>query len=164
MAAWRFDMDHGVREFRTTVRAWPDGRAYVELPFDPGEAWGAKGRHHITGSVNGVPVRGALDELAGGTWVLMLGPAWRRGAGIGPGDEVTVVLAAEGPQRDSLPPDLAAALEAEPEAGVFFDSLATFYRKGYLRWLDGASRRPAVREERIKELVALLKAGKKTRD
>ena len=75
-----------------------------------------------------------------------------------------VVLAAEGPQRDSLPPDLAAALEAEPEAGAFFDSLATFYRKGYLRWLDGASRRPVVREERIKELVALLKAGKKTRD
>src|SRR5262249_60945274 len=99
----------------------------------------------------------------GGTGRLPMGPAWRRDSGFERGDEVTVVLAAEGPQRDTLPPDLAEALEAEPEAGAFFDSLATFYRKGYLRWLDGAARRPAVRAERIKELVALLKAGKKAR-
>ncbi|HTE21165.1 MAG TPA: YdeI/OmpD-associated family protein [Armatimonadota bacterium] len=157
-------MDASTREFTATVLAWPDGRVYVELPFDPAEAWGAKSRHHITGSVNGTDIRGPLDELADATWVLVLGPAWRRGTGIGPGDEVTVVLAAEGPQRDSLPPDLAAALEAEPDAGAFFDSLATFYRTGYLRWLDGASRRPAVRVERLRELVALLKAGKKSRD
>jgi hypothetical protein len=117
----------------------------------------------VTGSVNGIKVRGPLAQ-EGGSWRLPLGPAWRRDAGIEPGDRVTVALAAEGPQRDSLPADLAAALAAEPEAGAFFDSLATFYRKGYLRWLDGASRRPAVRAERVKELVALLKAGKKTRE
>lgn len=157
-------MDPTAREFTTTVRAWPDGRAYIEVPFDPAEAWGRKERHHVRGSVNENRWRGPLDELAGGKWVLSLGPAWRRDAGIGPGDEVTVVLEAEGPQRDSLPPDLAAALEADPEAGAFFDALATFYRKGYLRWLEGAARRPAVREERVRELVALLKAGKKTRD
>src|SRR5438270_891673 len=89
-----------------------------------------------------------------------LATSMRRDAGFERGDEVTVVLAPEGPQRETLPPDLAAALEAEPEAGAFFDSLATFYRRGYLRWLDGAARRPAVRVERVKELVALLKAEK----
>jgi hypothetical protein len=156
-------MESGVKEFDATVESDPDGRAYVPLPFDPAEAWGEKERHHVTGSINGAPIRGPLAFERGG-WRLVLGPAWRRDHGIGPGDPVTVRLAAEGPQRDSLPPDLAAALEAEPEAGAFFDSLATFYRKGYLRWLDGAARRPAVREERLRELVALLKAGKKTRD
>jgi len=151
------------RQFRTQLVAEPGGRAYVEVPFDPAEAWGAKERHHVTGTVNGVKVRGALERV-GGTWRLSLGPAWRRDAGIEPGDAVTVDLLAEGPQRDSLPPDLAAALDAEPAAGAFFDALATFYRKGYLRWLDGASRRPAVRAERVRELIALLKAGKKSRE
>jgi hypothetical protein len=42
-----------------------------------------------------------------------------------------VVLALESPQRADLAPDLAAALDAEPEAGAFFDALATFCRKGY---------------------------------
>lgn len=156
-------MDPQTRAFRAKVQAWRDGRAYIEVPFDPSEAWGAKERHHVRGSINGADWRGPL-ELAGGAWRLALGPAWRRDRGIEPGDEVEVELAPEGPQRDSLPPDLAAALEAEPEAGAFFDALATFYRKGYLRWLDGAARRPAVRAERIKELVSLLKAGRKTRD
>lgn len=148
--------------FIATVQADPDGRAYVELPFDPAAAWGTKERHHVTGRINGFKWRGPL-AFERGAWRLPLGPAWRRDEGIAPGDEVTVELAAVGPQRDSLPPDLAAALEEEPEAGAFFDSLATFYRKGYLRWLEGAARRPAVREQRVKELVGLLKAGKKTR-
>lgn len=151
------------KEFTTSIQSWPDGRAYLEVPFDPSEIWSAKTRHHVTGSINGRTWRGPLEELAGGRWVLSLGPTWLRDNGCQPGDKVTVSLAAEGPQRDSLPPALVAALDAEPEAGVFFDSLATFYRKGYLRWLDGAARRPEAYAERIQELVALLKAGKKTR-
>jgi hypothetical protein len=159
-------MDLAEKRFTATVVAGTNGRAYVEIPFDPAVAWGTKDRHHVTGTVNGVNVRGPLAREGGvsGPWRLSLGPAWRRDAGIAPGDVVAVVLAAEGPQRETLPSDLAAALAAEPDAGAFFDSLATFYRKGYLRWLDGASRRPAVRAERLRELVALLKAGKKTRD
>lgn len=156
-------MDPRSRQFTATVQSWRDGGAYLEIPFDPDEAWGAKERHHVRGTLDECDWRGPL-ERSGGVWRLALGPAWRRDRGIEPGQEVLVALAPEGPQRDSLPPDLAAALEAEPEAGAFFDSLATFYRKGYLRWLDGAARRPAVRAERIKELIALLKAGKKTRD
>jgi hypothetical protein len=136
---------------------------YIDLPFDPDEAWGRKATHHVAGTIHDRDVRGPLEQV-GDTWRLRLGPAWRRDGGIAPGDVVMVVLAAEGPQRDSLPPDLAAALEAEPKAGAFFDSLATFYRKGYLRWLEGAARRPAVRAERITEWIALLKAGKKSRD
>lgn len=75
----------------------------------------------------------------------------------------TVVLAPEGPQRDDLAPDIAAALAAEPQAGAFFDSLAQFYRRAYLRWIDGTKRRPAARAERIVEMIELLKAGIKER-
>ena len=73
-----------------------------------------------------------------------------------------MTLEPEGPQADALAGDVVAALDAEPEARGFFAGLATFYRKGYLRWIDGA-RRPEVRSARIAEMVALLKAGKKQR-
>jgi uncharacterized protein YdeI (YjbR/CyaY-like superfamily) len=54
-----------------------------------------------------------------------------------------------------------AALAAEPDAATFFDSLATFYRKNYLRWIDATKRSPEARAERIAELVDLMKAGRK---
>jgi ATPase subunit of ABC transporter with duplicated ATPase domains len=41
-------------------------------------------------------------------------------------------------------------------------SLATFYRNGYIRWIESA-RRPETRQARITEMIGLLKAGKKQR-
>jgi hypothetical protein len=65
--------------------------------------------------------------------------------------------------RDDLADDVAAALAANPDAGAFFDSLAQFYRRGYLHWIDATKRRPDQRAERITEMVKLLKAGVKQR-
>ena len=79
------------------------------------------------------------------------------------GDEVTVELEPEGPQRDDLADDIATALAASPAAGAFFDTLAQFYRKAYLRWIDATTRRPDVRAARIAEVVDLLAAGIKQR-
>lgn len=137
-------------------------RTFIALPFNPNEVWGVKQRHHITGTIHGHPVRGALNS-DGSHYFLSFGAAWQRGSVVEIGAEVEVVLMPEGPQTDALAPDLLAALDNEPEARAFFESLATFYRKGYLRWIDGAARRPALRSERIAELVSLLKAGKKQR-
>jgi Bacteriocin-protection, YdeI or OmpD-Associated len=77
--------------------------------------------------------------------------------GIAIGDEVSVELAPEGPQRGDLADDIAAA----PAAGAFFDTLAQFYRKAYLRWIDSTTRRPDLRAARIAEVVGLLAAGSK---
>jgi hypothetical protein len=137
-------------------------RTFIAIPFNPNEVWGVKQRHHITGAVNGCRVRGALGS-DGSRYFLPLGAVWRRDNGLEAGAEVEVELTPEGPQTDALAPDLLAALESEPEARAFFESLATFYRKGYLRWIEGAARRPEIRSVRIAELISLLKAGKKQR-
>jgi hypothetical protein len=107
-------------------------------------------------------VRGALEQFGKG-YFLPLGPAYRRGAGLQSGDAVTVVLMPEGPQRDALAADIVGALAAEPDAARFFDGLATFYRKNYLRWIDATKRSPELRAQRIAEVVELMKAGKKAR-
>jgi hypothetical protein len=150
------------QRFRATIDGTGKGRVYLALPFDPAGVWGERARYHVRGTIDGRPFRGAAEPFAKGH-LLALGPAYRRDTGLSPGDEVEVVLEIEGPQREALAPDLAAALEAEPEAGRFFDALATFYRKGYLRWIEATKRRPDVRAARITELVELLKAGHKQR-
>jgi len=150
------------RSFAGRLEGSGKGRVYVVLPFDPEKAWGPRQRYHITGSINGARIRGALEQFAKG-YFLPLGPAWRRSLGLGPGDSVTVTLAPEGPQSEALAPDIVAALEAEPDALRFFDGLATFYRKNYLRWIDATKRSPEVRAQRIAEMVRLMKAGRKAR-
>jgi hypothetical protein len=153
----------GPREFTATLDDDGRGRAFVAVPFDPDEVWAVKPRHHVTGSVNGFKVRGVI-ETRDGRRGFGIGAAWLRDRpDVAVGDTVTVVIAPEGPQRDELDDDVAAALEANPRAGEFFDALAQFYRKAYLRWIDGAKRRPEVRAERIAELVRLLAAGEKQR-
>lgn len=146
----------------TIAQAGPRGKVFVPVPFDPDLVWTAKARHHVSGTINGLSVRAVVEDHDG-TWGFVLGPAALGGCAIAPGEKLMLVLTPEGPQRDDLDEDVAAALDAHPEAGAFFDSLAQFYRKAYLRWIDGAKRRPEVRAERITELVALLKAGRKER-
>jgi hypothetical protein len=134
-------------------------RTFIPIPFNPNEVWGVKQRHHITGTVNGHGVRGSLGS-DGTQYFLPLGAAWRRDCGLEAGAKVEVVLSPEGPQSETLSPDIASTLDAEPQAKAFFESLATFYRNTYIKWIESA-KRPETRAARISEMIELLKAEKK---
>jgi hypothetical protein len=150
------------QRFRAVVSADPGGRACILIPFDPDEAWGPKSEHPVHGSIGGWRVRGRLTPTDGG-WVLAIAPSRIRAGQLKVGAEIACELAPEGPQRGDLADDLAAALAANPQAAGFFDTLAQFYRKAYLRWIDATTRRPEVRAARIAEVVSLLAAGVKER-
>ena len=150
------------QRFGAQVAAAPGGRAIVVVPFDPDEVWGAKAEHHVNGTVNGYRVRVRLAPGDSG-WAFTLSPARVRDLGLVLGEEARAELAPEGPQRADLADDIAAALAANPDAAAFFDTLAQFYRKAYLRWIDATTRRPDVRAARIAEVVDLLAAGVKER-
>ncbi len=151
-----------VQRFSAHVAPGPRGRAVVTVPFDPDEAWGAKAEHPVGGTINGKRVRGTLTPDGGG-WALTVTPMWLRDAGVPVGADVLIELAPEGPQRRDLADDICAALEASPAAAAFFDTLAQFYRKAYLRYIDATTRRPDLRAARIAEVVDLLAAGIKQR-
>jgi hypothetical protein len=152
----------GSQRFRAVIAAGPGDGAVITMPFDPDEAWGAKANHPVGGTIDDRRIRARLVPSGSG-WVLTLAPKRLLDMSVVIGDEVTVELAPEGPQRSDLADDIAAALEANPAAGAFFDTLAQFYRKAYLRWIDATSRRPDVRAARIAEVVDLLAAGIKER-
>jgi hypothetical protein len=152
----------GAQRFRAVIAAGPGDSAVITMPFDPDEAWGPKADHPVAGAIDGCRIRARL--LPGGSgWVLTLAPKRLSGMGLAIGDDVIVELAPEGPQRGDLADDIAAALEANPAAGAFFDTLAQFYRKAYLRWVDATTRRPDLRAARIAQVVDLLAAGIKER-
>jgi hypothetical protein len=151
-----------VQRFRTRVTEDPRGYGVITVPFDPDEAWGAKAVHHVNGTVNQCRVRVTLAPGDTG-WAISFGPARMDQLGIAVGAEASVELAPEGPQRGDLADDIASALAASPAAGAFFDTLAQFYRKGYLRYIDATTRRPDVRAARIAEVVRLLEDGVKQR-
>lgn len=142
-----------------TVISKSGTRTFIAIPFNPNDVWGVKQRHHIRGSVNGHGVRGSLGS-DGTIYFLPLGAAWRRGCGLEAGAEVEVVLSPEGPQSENLSSDVVSALDAEPQAKSFFESLATFYRNAYIKWIESA-KRPETRTARINEMIELLKAEKK---
>ena len=150
------------QRFTATLVSDRRQRVFVPVPFDPDQVWGEKTDHHIHGTVNGMGVRGVVEPLVDGRG-LVLGPAWRRDCGLAAGDTVDVSLEPEGPQRDDLADDVAAALAGNPRAADFFDSIAQFYRRAYLRYIDATKRRSEERVRRIAEVVGLLAEGVKQR-
>jgi len=150
------------RRFRGKIEGSEKGRVFILLPFDPAEQSGPRGCYYVTGTINGLKFRARLDQSARGYFV-PLGPAKRRDCGFHVGDAVEVVVRDESPPREGLAPDIVKALEADPEAGEFFDALAGFYRKAYLRWIDATKRSPEIRAARISELVELMRDRRKMR-
>jgi bacteriocin resistance YdeI/OmpD-like protein/uncharacterized protein DUF1905 len=150
------------QQFRAIVTAGPRNHAVIAVPFAPDKVWGAKANHPVGGTIDGRRVRGRLTPTGNG-WLLTVTPMWLRDTGVTIGTEVTVELAPEGPQREDLAEDIAAALADNPAAAAFFDTLAQFYRKAYLRWIEATTRRPDLRADRIAEVVDLLAARIKQR-
>ena len=134
-------------------------RISIPIPFDPNEVWGKKQRHYVTGSVNGHPIRGRLGS-DGSSHFLLLGASWRRDNDVDIHQPVTVELSPEGPQHNNMAEDISSALTSDPDARAFFESLATFYRKNYIRWIESA-KRPETRSARVSEMMSLLKAKEK---
>lgn len=142
----------------------------IAVPFDPDEVWGAKAFHPVGGAIRSAArtlacnrhLRGRITP-DGREWVFTLNPMWMRDTGVAVGDDVIVELEPEGPQRGDLADDIASALADNPAAAAFFDTLAQFYRKAYLRWIDATTRRPELRAARIAEVVELLANGVKAR-
>ena len=154
-------MNKTERKFTTEIIR-QDGKLGFALPFLPDDAWGPKPLHHVSGFVGGRAFRGNVSA-ADAPAVFFLKPAWQRDNPLSAGDRVEVILKAEGPQRESLDPDIATALQMAPGAAAFFDGLPQFYRKAYLTWIQATKKSPAERQRRIAETIRCLEAGLKER-
>ena len=150
------------RRYDTIVTKGARGRVMVPVPFDPDQVWGPKPQHHVAGTVNGMGVRAVIEHSRTAT----------ESCSERPGGATAVSPPAIGSPWPSTPRARRAttwpttcATPSRPNRtpAAFFDSLAQFYRRAYLKWIDSTKRRPDVRVERIQEVIGLLKQGIKQR-
>lgn len=133
--------------------------AYVDLPFDVEETFGAK-RVKIRATFDGVPYRGSIVRM-GGTYFLGMTQAIRKAVGKDPGDTVEVTVEKDEEERRVEPvPAFRAALQVQPAALAFFESLSYSRQKDYNDWI-GEAKREETRTARIEKAVALLKEGRR---
>lgn len=132
----------------------------IEIPADVIETLGAGHKPVVRVTINGYAYSYTVARR-GERYLVGVNADVRERAGVVAGDRVDVEVELETGSREiSVPSDLAEAIEAEPAAQAFFDSLTTSQRKWFVLDVEGA-KRPETRRRRIAKAVEMLRQGKK---
>lgn len=146
--------------FEATIVKRKGGGRLVAVPLDVPALFG-RVRAPVRGSVNGFPYRSTIIKY-GDTYYLGLNKKTREGAGVDAGDLVRVEMELDNaPRVVEVPPELAVALDAAPDARERFDQLSFTHRTEYARWVAEAKLDES-RQRRVEQAVELLRAGTKT--
>jgi hypothetical protein len=147
----------GEQRFRATVIGSPRGGGghLVEVPADVVAALGGQGRIPVEATFGGVPYRGSVVRM-GGLTCIGIRKAILEQIGAGIGSEIDVTLALDTAERTvEPPPELAAALHADPAARSAWDALSYTVRKEHARGIAEA-RKAETRARRLEATLALL--------
>ena len=119
---------------------------------------GAK-RFPVLATVNGYMWRTSVARM-GGEFLVGLNKEVRTGAGVQAGDTVSLELKLDTePRTVEVPPSLAEALEADPEAKATFEGLAFTHRKEFARWIEEAKREDT-RARRVTQALDMIRTGR----
>ena len=148
------------RTFTATVLCPDDGPGHaVAVPFDSVEVFG-RARAPVVVTVPGhEPFRTTVASYGGQGWI-GLRKAQREDLMVGEGDEITMTVELDQvPRVAEVPPELAAALAANPDATIAFEGLSFSHTREYAEWV-GEAKRPVTRERRAAQAVErILKSG-----
>jgi uncharacterized protein YdeI (YjbR/CyaY-like superfamily) len=150
-------LDHGLvaERFQSTLRAESVGGASLVVPLDVPAVFG-RVRTPVVVRINNYAWRTTIMRY-GGEYIVGINRAAREGAGIKPGDRVTVELEPDfEPRTVAVPADLAAALGEESRAR--FEALSFTHRREHVEAIEGA-KRPETRARRIAKVVDALRTG-----
>ena len=120
---------------------------------------GGSRRPAVTVTIRGHSYRNSVAAMNGAP-IISLSAENREKAGVKAGDEVEVDLRLDtAPREVSLPPDLAAALEADEQAKQTWAGLSYSNRRWHVESIEGA-KTDTTRQRRIAKSVAALGAGR----
>jgi hypothetical protein len=145
--------------FRTTIVQSGKTTTGIQVPDEIVEALGSGKRPAVKVTVNGYSYRSTVASM-GGVFMVSLSAEHRAGAGVAGGDEVEVDLELDSAPREvTVPPELAAALDAEPAARATFDGLSYSNKSWHVLQVTGA-KTEETRQRRITKSVEALKQGR----
>jgi hypothetical protein len=145
--------------FRTEILANGKTAAGIEIPLDVLDALGTSRKPAVSVSLNGYTYRSTVATV-NGMYMVGVSNDVRTAAGVAAGQVVDVDIELDTePRVVAVPPDLAAALDAEPEARRFFETLSYSNKRRVVMPIDDA-KTPETRGRRIEKSVASLREGR----
>jgi hypothetical protein len=145
--------------FRTTILQSGKTATGIRVPPEVVEALGAGKRPAVKVTINGYTYRSTV-AVTSGAYMVGVSAEHRAGAGVAGGDEVDVDMELDtAPREVEVPADLAAALDAEPDARRTFDGLSYSNKSWHVLQVTGA-KTDETRRRRIARSVAALKQGR----
>jgi hypothetical protein len=145
--------------FRTEILQGDKTATGIRVPAEVVAALGAGKRPKVTVTINGYTYRSSIAVM-GGEFMVGVSAENRAGAGVAGGDEVDVDIELDtAPRVVSVPPDLAAALDAEPAARRTFDALSYSNQGWHVYQLD-AAKSDETRQRRVAKSIDALREGR----
>jgi uncharacterized protein YdeI (YjbR/CyaY-like superfamily) len=131
----------------------------MQVPNEIVEALGAGKRPPVRVTINGYTYRNTIAVMSG---VFMVGvnAENREKAQVAGGDEVDVDIELDTQPRElTLPPDFSEALEREPDAKRFFETLSHSRQQALVLPIDQA-KTPETRQRRMDKALSALREGR----
>ena len=145
--------------FRTTILQSSKTATGIEVPPDVVASLGSGKQPLVRVTINGFTYRSAVAVM-GGVFMVGVSAENRAGAGVKGGDEVDVDIELDTePRTVEVPPELAAALDADPAARATFEKLSPSNKGWHVSQVTGTTN-PETRQRRIEKQIAALHAGK----
>lgn len=144
--------------FRTVVKQSGKSATGIEVPAEVVEKLGFGKRPPVRMTVNDYSYRSTVAVM-GGAYMVSLSAEHRRAAGVARGDEVDVDVELDTePRVVTVPADLAAALDGDPDARRHFDGLAYSHQLRHVLAIEEA-KTPETRARRVSKAVEMLRGG-----
>ncbi|MFL1405089.1 YdeI/OmpD-associated family protein [Marinobacter sp. M1N3S26] len=138
-----------------------DSWAFVILPKEASDGLPRRGRTTVAGALNGHRFQETLEPDGQLSHWLRVSRELRDTAGVDVGDTVTLeIRPVEQEPEPEVPPDLAEALAAAPEARQVWDGTTTIARLDWIHWVVSA-KQAKTRAKRIRDACDMLAEGKK---
>jgi Domain of unknown function (DUF1905)/Bacteriocin-protection, YdeI or OmpD-Associated len=145
--------------FRTTLRQEGKTATGFEVPPEVVEALGGGKRPPVTITINGYTYRSTVFPYTE-AFMLPLAAEHRTAAGVQAGDEIEVTLELDtAPRVLEVPPELAAALDTDPQARAFFDGLSYSNKRVFTLSVEGTNN-PETKARRVEKAIALMREGR----
>ena len=146
-------------QFHTTLLQSGPTATGIQVPDEVVEALGGGKRPPVKVTINGYTYRSTIAVM-GGAYMVGVNADNRAAAGVKGGDQLDVEIELDTePRTVEAPPDLAAALDAEPAARATFDALSNSNKSWHLYQLSSA-KTDETRRRRIEKSVAALREGR----
>jgi hypothetical protein len=145
--------------FRTTILQSDKTATGIRVPAEIVEGLGAGKRPKVKVTIRGYTYRSSIAVM-GGDYMVGVSADNRAAAGVAGGDEVDVDLELDTEPREvTIPPEFAAALDAEPAARRTFDGLSYSNKSWHTLQIAGA-KSDETRQRRIAKSVEALRDGR----